>query len=276
MHIPLDLIDPPPVYMRYVYPDSVDFFALRDSIRDYGQHNSILVRPRPENRFQLVDGAWRLEAHRQLQRETIEAIVRDMTDDEVLLCQLQANAVRRETSRVEYAKHLLRIQKSCPNITVAQLAKYSGKSAVWVRQQLDLLDLRLEYQVMADRGQIGARNAYTLAKLPPHIQGKFIEMAMTLEPDEFAAQVAPEVQRLTMGAKERSEAMREAKSYASPRPYLRSLKEMRRELETWNACNGLLAAVKPTNVKDAFKLGVQWAMNMDPLTLEDRREKLGN
>jgi ParB family chromosome partitioning protein len=270
MRIPLNKIDPPVVYMRTVDRESIDFFQLCDSIQNFGQHNSILVRP-VGDRYQLVDGAYRLAAHEHLRIETIEATVRDMSDTEVLLVQVQANVLRPETSRIEFAKQLMRIQHAMPAITLAQLAKFAGRQPYWVRQQLDLLDLRLEYQTMADRGQLSVLNAYSLSRLPAHIQGRYIEQALNMEPEAFRALIAPEIQRLQMNAKDRSEATRIAAATSEPQPYLRQLKDMTSELRTCQAAKGLIAEAKPTNMTEAFRLGVQWALNVDPLSLETRK-----
>jgi ParB/RepB/Spo0J family partition protein len=274
MQIPIKLIDPPVVYMRAVDKESVDFYQLCDSIQNFGQHNSILVRP-VCNRFQLVDGAYRLAAHEHLRIETIEAIVRDMTDNEVLMVQIQANVIRPETTRIEYAKHLMRIQQAMPGTTLAQLAKIAGRQPYWVRQQLDLLDLRLEYQTMADRGHLPVLNAYSLSRLPSHIQGRFVEQALNMEPEAFRALIAPEIQRLQMNAKDRSEATRIAAATSEPQPYLRQLKDMTSELRTCQAAKGLIAEAKPTNMTEAFRLGVQWALNVDAFSMEARKAQMG-
>jgi ParB/RepB/Spo0J family partition protein len=274
MLIQTNLIDPPIVFMRKVDTECIEFLELCVSIQTYGLHNSILVRPQGE-RFQLVDGAYRLAAHQHLRIEVIEAISREMGDDEVLMSQIQANAVRKETSRIDYAKHLLRIQYALPQTTLTQLARMAGRQPYWVRQQLDLLDLRPEYQTMADRGHLPVLNAYSLAKLPPHIQGQFIEPALNMEPDAFRAMIAPEILQLQMNAKARSEASRIASVTSEPKPYLRQLKELTSELRTCHAAKGLIAEAKPANMTEAFRLGVQWTLNMDPLSVETRKAQMG-
>lgn len=274
MQLSIDKIDPPLVYLRKVDTESVDFLQLCDTIRSHGLHNSILVRP-INDRYQLVDGAYRLEAHKCLGLETIESNVRDMTDAEVLVVQIQANSVRPETSRIEFAKHLMRVQQALPDTTLSQLAKMVGRQSYWVRQQLDLLDLRLEYQTMADRGRISILNAYSLSRLPQHIQGRFIEQALNMAPEAFRALIAPEIQRLQMNAKDRSEATRIAAATSEPQPYLRQLKELTSELRTCQAAKGLIAEARPASMTEAFRLGVQWAMNMDPHSLENRKAQMG-
>lgn len=274
MQIPLEQIDPPKFLLREVDTNSADFLQLLDAIRDHGLLNSVIVRPSEGDRFELVDGNHRLTACRMLNTGTIEAIVRTMSDVQVWVTQIQANSVRFETSRMEYARHLLRLQQAQPEMTLSQLAKLVGQRNYWVRQQLNLLDLRPEYQTMADRGHLPVMNAYVLAKLPPHIQGRFLELALKLDPKEFRLLVGAEITRLQMNAKDRSEEKRLASIKSDPAPMLRPLSELVKELRSQTAARGLVAHAKPQNLVDAFRLGVQWTLNVDPLTLEERKAKI--
>ncbi|MFB2552795.1 plasmid partitioning protein RepB [Ensifer soli] len=84
--------------------DDPDFLALVDSMRDHGQQVPILVRPiagRPEH-YQVAYGHRRLKAARRLGRP-VQAIVRPLTDDELVLAQGKENAERRNLSFIERA-----------------------------------------------------------------------------------------------------------------------------------------------------------------------------
>lgn len=84
--------------------DDPDFLALADSIRDSGQQSPILVRPHPEKqgRYQTAYGHRRLNAVRSLGIK-VKAIVRPLTDDELVLAQGKENAERRNLSFIERA-----------------------------------------------------------------------------------------------------------------------------------------------------------------------------
>lgn len=84
--------------------DDPEFLALADSIRDSGQQSPILVRPHPEKqgRYQTAYGHRRLNAVRSLGIR-IKAIVRPLTDDELVLAQGKENAERRNLSFIERA-----------------------------------------------------------------------------------------------------------------------------------------------------------------------------
>lgn len=88
--------------------DDPDFLALVESMRENGQQVPILVRPSPaadgagEGRYQVAYGHRRLKAARRLGVD-VKAIVRPLTDDELVLAQGKENAERRNLSFIERA-----------------------------------------------------------------------------------------------------------------------------------------------------------------------------
>lgn len=80
------------------------FAALLDSIRESGQQVPILVRPHPgkPGQFQTAYGHRRLAAVRSLGRK-VRAIVRALSDDELVLAQGKENAERRDLTFIERA-----------------------------------------------------------------------------------------------------------------------------------------------------------------------------
>lgn len=90
--------------------DDEDFAALMDSIRESGQQVPVLLRPHPEapGRYQTAYGHRRVRAAAELGIE-VKAIVRNLTDDELVLAQGKENAERRNLSFIErglFAKNL--------------------------------------------------------------------------------------------------------------------------------------------------------------------------
>ena len=81
-----------------------EFAGLVESIRESGQQVPILVRPHPDKpgHFQTAYGHRRLAAVRSLDRK-VKAIVRPLTDDELVLAQGKENAERRDLTFIERA-----------------------------------------------------------------------------------------------------------------------------------------------------------------------------
>ena len=84
--------------------DDLDLVALVASIRENGQQLPILVRPHPDmpGRYQAAYGHRRLKATQQL-GIPVQAIVRALTDDALVMAQGKENAERRNLSFIERA-----------------------------------------------------------------------------------------------------------------------------------------------------------------------------
>ena len=78
---------------------------LIEAIRDHGQQVPILVRPHPSERgrFQVAYGHRRLRAALELQR-AVRAVVKALSDDELVIAQGQENNERQDLSFIEKAR----------------------------------------------------------------------------------------------------------------------------------------------------------------------------
>jgi ParB family transcriptional regulator, chromosome partitioning protein len=86
---------------------------LRASIAAHGQHAPILVRPHPAapGRFQVAYGHRRLQAAADLGR-TVRAVVRVLTDVELVIAQGVENSARADLSFIERAVYADRLEKA--------------------------------------------------------------------------------------------------------------------------------------------------------------------
>jgi ParB family chromosome partitioning protein len=84
--------------------DDPDFLTLVESMRENGQQVPILVRPAGEgsDRYQIAYGHRRFRAAQRL-GQPVRAIVRPLSDDELVLAQGKENAERRNLSFIERA-----------------------------------------------------------------------------------------------------------------------------------------------------------------------------
>jgi ParB family chromosome partitioning protein len=88
-----------------------DHQGLVDSIKDHGQQVPILVRPHPSelNKYQVVYGHRRLRACLTLGRP-VKAIIRPLSDIELVVAQGQENSTRKGLSYIERAYFALRLE----------------------------------------------------------------------------------------------------------------------------------------------------------------------
>ena len=120
MIIELDpaLIDPSFIADRMpISPETLS--NLTDAIREQGQINPILVRPHPEvaGRFQVAFGHRRLRAVASLGR-SIKAVVRDLSDEQLVIAQGQENHERKDLSYIEKARFAHRLEQRFTRSTI--------------------------------------------------------------------------------------------------------------------------------------------------------------
>jgi ParB family transcriptional regulator, chromosome partitioning protein len=109
VEINTDLIDPSFITDRIGEDDQMDAFVA--TIRDQGQRTPILLRPHPESpgRYQIAFGHRRYRALKRLGRP-VRAMVKQLTDEELVVAQGQENQDRLDLSYVERALFAARLE----------------------------------------------------------------------------------------------------------------------------------------------------------------------
>jgi ParB/RepB/Spo0J family partition protein len=258
--------------LRRVDKDSVDYLEMSDSVRENGLLQPILVRP-VQDAYEVVEGNYRFECAKEALLEAIPCLIREMTDDEVLVAQLQANAIRPDTTPEEYALRLKQILRANPGMSQGQLACLIRKSPVWVSNTLGLLKLKKEYQRMVNRGEIPLGNAYKLATIPDFMQKDFVEQAILLPVKEFHALASACVKQFQEAIKQgRMEAYYSQEF--KPQAFLRSLKEIENELFAREEGALICAGENCQNALDGFYAGLRWASHLDQHSIDVQRRAI--
>jgi len=273
--LPLDQIVEPWAILRTIDREAVEYLELRDSLADEGLLNSICVRPsiRTPGKMEVVDGLRRFTAARDLQLPSLSCIIKfNLTDEDVLAIQIQANALRAETTPVEYARQLKRIMTTRPGMTVAELSNLVHKNSYWIGEQLGLLGLRRNVQNAVERGEIPLGSAYVLARLPWIRQDQFLALARTVTVKEFAGTVAPVIKAIKEAARQGK--LADFYMEVQPNAYLRSLKDIQVEYEGHQLGGLMVAQANCRTLIDAWYLALQWVLNLDDASICIRREKM--
>jgi ParB family transcriptional regulator, chromosome partitioning protein len=106
-----NLVDPSFVRDRLAEPEGEAFESFKASLAADGQQVPILVRPAPnsEGRYQAAYGHRRLAAFRALGRP-VKAVVRDLTDEQLIVAQGKENSDRHDLSFIERALFAARLE----------------------------------------------------------------------------------------------------------------------------------------------------------------------
>ena len=142
--IALDRVDASPYQPRLAI-DEEALNELKESIRERGVINPILVRAGNNGRYELIAGARRAEASRTLGRATIPAIVRNYSDQDAEYLALIDNIHRQDLGVLEQARSFSRLIDR-HNLTHEDLAKQLKCSRARITRMLKVLDLPQEVQ----------------------------------------------------------------------------------------------------------------------------------
>jgi len=116
---------------------------LADSLREHGVLQPILVRPLPNERFQLIAGERRWRASLMAGFDSIPAIVRNVGDQTALELAIIENVQRHNISAWESANAFKRLALEF-GLSQEKIAQRVGKSRASVANTLRLLDLPTE------------------------------------------------------------------------------------------------------------------------------------
>ena len=275
--LPLDQLVDPPVVLRLVNRASVAYMELRDSLAHYGPLNSICVRPSPRfpGKYEVADGLYRVAAGREIGLSGFPCVVKDLTDDDLLAIQIQANAARPETTPMEYARQIRRIIDSRPGIRNHELVAIIHKSPCWIRETLGLEKLRKDFQLAVEHGEMPLGSAYELARIPCKHQVDFFDAARTMPVAEFRAIAQAFLKQF-------QEAVRQGKLDAfftedfKPVAHMRPLKEVLPEYERPTQSALVLAAENCKTPLEAWRSALAWVMHLDRQSIEAQQQAVMN
>src|SRR5580698_9123633 len=182
--IPVEVVKANPDQPRRRF-DEAELDELAQSIREKGVLQPILVRPAVfAGQYQIVAGERRWRAAQRAGVRTIPALVRSLSDEEVLEIAIVENVQRADLSAIEEAESYRTLIDKFGR-TQAQVADTVGKSRVHVTNALRLLQLPERVQTLVRDGQltpghvrplIGAADA---ARMAEEIVGRGLSVRQT-------------------------------------------------------------------------------------------------
>lgn len=146
-------------------PPADDFVA---SIREKGVIQPIIVRVRKAGGWDIVFGHRRHTGSAIAKRETIPAIVRDLTDDDVFEQQLIENIHREDMHPLDEADGFKRMLDR--GKTSQYIAAKIGRPLAYVAQRMKLCELGKEARAALDKEEISLGVAVLLARIPAALQ----------------------------------------------------------------------------------------------------------
>jgi len=150
-------------YQPRLYFDEEALQELADSIKEHGVFQPIIVKKSVKG-YEIVAGERRVKASIKAGLETIPAIIKDFSDEDMMQIALLENLQRENLSAIEEAKAYYDIINSL-KITQDELAKRVGKSRSHITNMIGLLRLPLNVKKMINTKKITMGHARVLSKL---------------------------------------------------------------------------------------------------------------
>lgn len=138
---------------------------LADSIRVQGIVQPILLRPVPDDGYELIAGERRWRAARAAGLATVPAIVREAEDRDALLLALVENVAREDLSAVEEARAYAALMDEF-SLSLGDVAERVGRSKPTVSNRLRLLELPEEVLTLLDEKQLTEGHARAVLGVP--------------------------------------------------------------------------------------------------------------
>lgn len=136
---------------------------LSESIKEYGVIQPIIAKKSIKG-YEIIAGERRVKASIMAGKETIPAIVREFSDEEMMEIALLENLQREDLNSIEEAEAYKKLLEEL-NITQDELAKRVGKSRSYITNMLGLLSLPESVKGLVENGNISMGHARVLSKM---------------------------------------------------------------------------------------------------------------
>lgn len=162
VEIPISEIRSNP-YQPRMHFDNETLNELAESIKAHGVFEPIIVK-KSIHGYELVAGERRTKASKIAGKDTIPAIVKEFSDQEMMDIAILENIQREDLSPIELAEGFQKYIKNT-GLTQDEMAKKFGKSRSYITNALGLLTLPKEVRDKVNTKEISASHARVLSKL---------------------------------------------------------------------------------------------------------------
>lgn len=150
-------------YQPRTYFNEEKLNELKESIEKNGLLQPIIVKKAVKG-YYIIAGERRYRAFELLGRKEIPAIIKEMTDEEMMVFAVLENLQREDLSALEESESYKNLMDKML-LTQEELAKKLGKSRPYIANSLRLLKLPVEIKNKLEQGVISTAHARTLLSL---------------------------------------------------------------------------------------------------------------
>ncbi len=155
---------------------------LSESIKEFGVLEPILIK-KSIHGYEIIAGERRYRASQMAGLETIPAVIKDFSDENMMQIALLENIQREDLSAIEEAEAYSKLVKSL-GISQEELARRMGKSRSHITNMIGLLKLPEEIKQDVVDGLISMGHARVLSKLED--KNKIMELANKIKSNHMS------------------------------------------------------------------------------------------
>lgn len=225
---------------------------LASSIEKSGVFQPIIVRqPDAEvKKYEIIAGERRFRASKLAKQATIPAIVREVTEEQMMEVAVLENLQREDLTALEEAEAYDSLMKKL-KLTQAEVSKRLGKSRPYIANYLRLLGLPTAVKTMIQKGQLSMGQARTLLSLKD--KTKLAPLAKRAIKDNLTVRQLEQIVARVNG-----DAKKPAKKVVKKSPYIRASEEQLQE-----KFGTKVSISAKTSKKDEGKIEIPYLSNDD-------------
>ncbi len=180
---------------------------LAESIKEHGVLQPIIVRAIGSNKYELVVGERRLRACQIIKKETLPAVIKDFSNQEMMEIALVENIQRQDLSPIEEAYAYRKLIQEF-NLTQEQVAQRLAKSRSLIANMIRILNLPQEILDMVEGGLLTVGHARPLLAIADkntqvRLAKKIIDNSLTARDAENLTKEAAAKENITKEKKTR-------------------------------------------------------------------------
>lgn len=172
MKVSVDKIDLPEFQIRNEL-DEEHIQEIAESFEEDGQWNPIIIRPEGDDEYEVISGAHRLSAARDLGWSEIDAVVKDLSDEDARGLAVKTNRMQKEMEDEEIGVLCKELYTEY-DLTEEEIGELTGMSPRTVQDKITLvMDLEESVYQKVKSGELAGRKGLVIAQLPKEDQPEF-------------------------------------------------------------------------------------------------------
>ena len=170
--IPINMIRTNKLQPRKSFGEQ-QLMELRDSIKEYGVLQPLILRREAGGEFLLIAGERRLRAAAMAGLEKVPAIIKEASEEEIGFIALVENIQRENLGYIEEARAYVQLMEKY-GISQASLAARLGKNQSTISNKIRILSLPKDIQDMLIESKLTERHARALLKIEDDLDRRMI------------------------------------------------------------------------------------------------------